>query len=49
LYQGVPHTPLGGGLIPQRSHYTPWLQGKGGRDGKGKEGEREGEKREGTP
>jgi len=52
--QGVSHTPSGG-LIPpppQLSHNTPRLQGerRDRGEGKGREGEREGERRrEGTP
>jgi len=46
--QGVSHTPVRGGLIPQLSYNTHGFSGKGGTEGKGREGEREGErKREG--
>ena len=43
--QGVSHTPVRGGLIPQLSYNTHGFSGKGGTEGKGREGEREGERR----
>jgi len=46
-------TPLSGGLIPPTFAQHPRLQGKGGREGKGREGKGngrgEGKGREGTP
>ena len=50
LNQGVSHTPLRGVNTPQLSHNTPRLQGEMRDKGKGREGEREKERRrEGTP
>jgi len=45
--QGVSHTPPSGGLIPPNFRTTPppGFRGKWGREGKGRKGEREKEKR----